>query len=191
MSRKHLARLLLLGCAFSPLANASILDMNSFVLVKPAGSGAELHTNEAYLDPGAQLINSVTGLTSFQWNFLEYDPALVYVRLSLPASAVTDVVLADSFTVGNSGSTGWLTYVFATPYTGYFSIKLDSPLDAATVIQLRNFSDTPIASSPTIPAVPEPESYAMLLAGLGLVASVARRRARRTVSAPVREAMPA
>jgi hypothetical protein len=44
---------------------------------------------------------------------------------------------------------------------------------------LDNVSLTKITLDPNIPPVPEPESYAMLIAGLGLMATIARRRNQR------------
>ncbi|MDQ5945033.1 MAG: hypothetical protein QG619_452, partial [Pseudomonadota bacterium] len=49
---------------------------------------------------------------------------------------------------------------------------------------LQNATDTKATGdllSRTIPAVPEPETYAMLLAGLGLMGAVARRRQQASV----------
>ncbi|MDR2092153.1 MAG: PEP-CTERM sorting domain-containing protein [Azoarcus sp.] len=47
------------------------------------------------------------------------------------------------------------------------------------VVLVNNVSKTPVPFVPPTPAVPEPEAYAMLLAGLGLVGAVARRRRER------------
>lgn len=46
--------------------------------------------------------------------------------------------------------------------------------------QTSNSAASPIIDNITISAVPEPESYALLLAGLGLVGGIARRRNRKT-----------
>jgi hypothetical protein len=40
----------------------------------------------------------------------------------------------------------------------------------------RNFNDLSSSFSNTVADIPEPESYAMLLAGLGLIGAMARRR---------------
>ncbi|MDP3715635.1 MAG: FxDxF family PEP-CTERM protein, partial [Burkholderiales bacterium] len=42
--------------------------------------------------------------------------------------------------------------------------------------------DGSVASAATFAPIPEPETYAMMLAGMGLMAFVARRRASKNVS---------
>ena len=186
MIRKHIAWLVLGCCAFSPLANAAILDMNQFALYRPQGSVAALQANYAYLDRQAALSSSVVGLTSFEWNFSQFDTGASSAGLH-PANAVPDYVeLATGASVFYAGNTGWQTYVFATPYTGFISIFVQGNQNTTAGIQLRNFSDTPLAAPPAIPAVPEPETYALLLAGLGLMAGIARRRGKPPVVAGLR-----
>ena len=47
---------------------------------------------------------------------------------------------------------------------------------AGGILPWMKLDDVSVKVTATVPAVPEPESYAMLLAGLGLVGAVARRR---------------
>jgi hypothetical protein len=70
---------------------------------------------------------------------------------------------ADGGADGNSSVTGFWRWYWA-----------ESPLGAAMPTHV-HLAFQPLGVGPT-PAVPEPETYAMLLAGLGLVGFVARRR---------------
>lgn len=80
--------------------------------------------------------------------------------------------------VGKDGNTSWTTYT--TSFTGTGSLmtlsfsangrsdSLGTSLDAVSVTQLASVS-----------AVPEPESYAMMLAGLGAIGMLVHRRRRK------------
>ena len=182
MSRKHIARLLFACCAFSPLANAAILDMHQFKMDGYYDTSKPIETNHAYLESFTGISGQVSNLASFQWNFSQFDDGYSYAGLVTPSAIPEYFELANSSLVNSDGATGWQTYVFATPYTGDLRIFLEIASISDPHLELRNFSDTS-TSTPVIPAVPEPETYAMLLAGLGLTGAIARRRAKRSVPA--------
>ena len=84
-----------------------------------------------------------------------------------------DVLKANGFeALGDGQAFAALTVDAARLTTGIYRINLDT--GAATL--LGNYNGT--LSGLTVNAVPEPESYALMLAGLLAVASVVRRRSR-------------
>ena len=84
-----------------------------------------------------------------------------------------DVLKANGFEIlGDGQAFAALTVDAARLTTGIYRINLDT--GAATL--LGNYNGT--LSGLTVNAVPEPESYALMLAGLLAVASVVRRRSR-------------
>ncbi|MFC0166919.1 FxDxF family PEP-CTERM protein [Pseudoduganella danionis] len=85
-------------------------------------------------------------------------------------------VSLDGHTLGtyDAASTGWNAFT-----TGAISLAAGSHTLTFAGLNPHNASDTSAFIdniSMNVAAVPEPETYAMLLAGLGLVAGVARRR---------------
>jgi hypothetical protein len=182
MFRNYRARLILLCCLASPLANAANVDLTTFTLTRGPDLGSEVSSTEAYLDPNSSLSSSlVTNIASFEWNFTAYAPedAIAYFGTT---AQIGNTLLATSDTVHHFGTTFWQTYNFATPYTGPLSFAMLGEEQTAVVLKIRNvvISDIPsLPNNPTVPAVPEPESYAMLVAGLGLMAGISRRRAKR------------
>lgn len=183
MFRNHRARLFLLCCLATPLANAANIDLTTFTL-RPSGDVvAIVNSNYAYLDPGSSISSAyVHDISSFEWKFSASTTENALSFFDAPAFSAFPTLLATTDTVGGNGSTFWKTYTFATAYTGALGFGAIGPLHTAAVLELRNVSDsvkTVPPSSPVIPAVPEPESYAMLIAGLGLMASIGHRRAKR------------
>jgi len=77
---------------------------------------------------------------------------------TLSATAPTHI----NFGLGNVDSVSFTSFG-GTPYSGYAGSQTTFGLDTLTIAA----------------AVPEPETYAMLLAGLGLMGAVARRRDKR------------
>ena len=144
-------------------ANATLLDLTTFT----AGGwgGVSTSTNYATLTADSSLGSAVSGVTSFDWFFQanDYMPFNDY-------GYMTDgnfYLLSDIATVGDYANSGWNTYTFGSAYTGYLEFGVNNVLDTSLSSQLHISN---------VSAVPEPETYAMLLAGLGLVGWMARRR---------------
>lgn len=173
---KRLKTLLLLACAIlASSANATTFTLNTgggngslagsypgFTLTSadnPDGPDEDnLLTYTGVID-SAQWISFAYSYTTNDFNGSSYDPAgyiLNGVKHQLsPADAPK-----GSYVTGNRSVGVQVGDVF-----GWYIGATDSILGAATL--------TVIA---TVSAVPEPETYAMLLAGLGLVGFAARRK---------------
>jgi len=97
---------------------------------------------------------------------------------------------ASGFTFENAVSGYTFNFNYSTPPTGFSPFALAISLSAGTysysyshniysishsgTMQLTQLRDT--TDYGTLPAVPEPETYAMMVAGMGLIGFVARRR---------------
>lgn len=115
-------------------------------------------------------------INSFDYEFT-YANSIAGAEIYLVTNGGFPVVYASS---GDAGSSGLRTYFFDQPYSGSLNINVEGSVSITGTLQIRNMLDTnPVA------AVPEPESYAMVLAGLGVLGAVARRRgSRKTVRVP-------
>lgn len=84
---------------------------------------------------------------------------------------------------GGCGYTGWITATYAIPTTSTYKIAFgvtnwsDTAYDSGLA-----FDGITVAGVP-VGAIPEPETYAMLLAGLGLMGFLARRRKQKEAAA--------
>lgn len=119
---------------------------------------------------------------SFDWMLSTLDTAesgfgLDYAFIVIGGQRIDLATAASAALPGSSpyaAQTGWNTfeYVFSSSASVTLGIGVVDVLDAGASSQLRldNFA---------IAAVPEPEAYAMLIAGLGLVGAIARRRRAR------------
>ena len=180
MFRKYSARIALLGCLASPLAQAANIDLSTFTLVGSPSSGSTVALNSAYIEPDSLIFsNAVSNVSSFEWRYSVYGQEYSEAYFEATALGLGNTLLSTSAALANFGTTFWKTYSFATAYSGPLVFGLAGHEDSAAVLELRNLSNAPIIpnpSAPVIPAVPEPESYAMLVAGLGLMAGITRRR---------------
>lgn len=151
--------------------------------------------------PTVELRNNVSGVAQDGVNFVELDTnrnsgisqtvnATGLVELSFwysarPGTATTTNDIFVSF--GNSFQTTVLHGVGNTTGTNqwqHFSQIIDLGKSGSAVLSFyaRGVSDSYGGSldNISVTAVPEPETYAMLLAGLGVMATIARRRKQKT-----------
>lgn len=171
------------------VANANE-DLTTWTLVGPSTSSVAANLADLFAD--STLTGNVSGIRQFQWNFISNDelPFNDIGTFALNGGVATQLSstsdIAIQYSNAGQGQTGWQTYTFATNiyptgFTGTLAFGVfdggspetgwDNP-DFSSQLQIRNVS-----------AVPEPETYAMMLAGLGLMGFVARRRKLRATTA--------
>ena len=162
---KSLVGLALAAALVSGAAHAAIVDLGSFTSIGVVSASTEL-TNNAFIT------GSVVNALSFEWRHTYGDEAF----------AVATVILDDGVrqlheAVGDpAGSTGWMTYVFSGGYTGNLVFEnANANPSVDSFLSIRNLT---LADAGPVSPVPEPETYAMLLAGLGVMGWVGRRRSQ-------------
>jgi hypothetical protein len=121
----------------------------------------------------------------FDWAFLgkDYMPYNDFAGVSFSGvlngqSFTQTTTLASIASVGNYGDTGWKTFSFAPGGNFVGSMTLFSA-NAKDSAQTSLFAVDNVQVGVQVAAVPEPETYAMFMAGLGIMGAVARRRSRR------------
>lgn len=129
-------------------------------------SSVNITGTSATLTGNAWISATVANVISFKWQFEtpDYLPFNDYAYLTLSSGSST---LSSVASVGDYGSSGWNTYSFATPYSGTITFGVSN---------YRDLGMNSTLSVSSVTAVPEPEAYAMLLAGLGIMSAVMRRR---------------
>jgi hypothetical protein len=141
-------------------------DLTTFTAGASSGGSVAQTADSATLTATSWMSKAVYNVTSFDWYFngADYLPYNDYAYVSLDGA---QTILASIASVGNYGNSGWQTYTFGSAFTGLLEFgainALDSVLDSSLTIQ-------------NVSVVPEPETYAMLLVGLGLIGFMARRR---------------
>jgi hypothetical protein len=92
----------------------------------------------------------------------------------------SDGEVMKNYTKDNSNTWSQFTETFTFSAPTHLALRFSGRgADDSYGGSLDNVSLTKITLEPNITLVPEPESYAMLLAGLGLMATIARRRKQR------------
>ena len=152
---------------FATAAQSATLDLTTFTPSIGSNGSVYTSTNFADLTASSSLSSNVSNVTSFMWNFVaqDYLPFDDYAYFSLNGVSTT---LSSVSAVGDYGTSGWNTYTFASPFSGSLTFGVNNLLDDSLSSQL--------SVKNVMTAVPEPETYAMMLAGLGLVGFQLRRK---------------
>jgi len=111
---------------------------------------------------------------SFNWFFQANDYLPYNDWSAVNVDGNLNIVLSNVGAVGDYGNSGWQT----------FSTTLLNPVNGMITFSVSNALDQALWSSLTVEnvnvsAIPEPETYALLIAGLGLIGFATRRRQRR------------
>ena len=146
--------------------HAANVDLTTFSPAIGASGSVTLTSNYADLTASSSITGAVSNVASFQWFFQAAD-YLPFNDLAYVSINGIHTTLSDVATVGDYGASGWNTYSFATPFSGSlgFGVANDMDNEQSSKLYIQN-----------VAAVPEPETYAMLLAGLGLIGGAVKRR---------------
>jgi len=98
------------------------------------------------------------------YTFAGTDPTTIY------RGGSAEFGVLNAYTRDYTFSTAYNFYGIRSSTISFIANDADPELDALVAFNRVDFPD------PNVPAVPEPETYAMMLAGLGLVGAITRRR---------------
>lgn len=133
---------------------------------------------------GAGIQQTFTGLAgetvTQYWDFVSRD----YTGFNDSAFVVVNgavTVLASiengGIEVGSYGHTGWQSFTYTLPTNGTYTLGFGVVNTKDTILDGALFLDNqPGDTRPIISAIPEPETYALLIAGLALLGFVAKRK---------------
>ena len=158
------------ACMAASAAHATTVNLLNFEHV-PSGYGKAVFAEEsAALTGDARITGDVRNLVSFEWRLIDTNTggAHTYLETTPTGMGMTITALAS---IGSPEFGLVNTYTFATPFTGRIVLGMGS---GATKLPAMFIVDKFVVSS--IAAVPEPETFAMLFAGLGMLGFVARRK---------------
>ncbi len=146
-------------------ADIPALTAASFTALQSVNPALSLTLNFNTFTPDAAANDAVTFFTLYD----QTANALIINDFGVPSIMNSDTIAANTLIAGHS-----YTYeiIFSDRIAG---LDVTGGLPATQYFDVRTFGDFSVA------AVPEPETYAMLLAGLGVLGFVARKRIGSTV----------
>lgn len=143
-------------------ATVNPISGNSMALLTTSGTAPEILWQTAALTPSTQPL--VLWYRFMTEDYAPYNDALTLQYKTLGGSTTT----INTLNVANSDpDSGWKSFILPVN-TVFFKAQLQNQGDGG----VNSYALLDIAP------VPEPESYAMLLAGLGLMGAIARRRSK-------------
>lgn len=124
------------------------------------------------------------GLEIGDWATCCYDPSSLYISFNGGSTRLVASAFSSSDNPGYVAELGYQNFVGAIDTTSTFntvSFYGDGVGEYLVAGGTIRYATLDIGSVPEIPAVPEPETYAMLLAGIGMVGFMVRRREKSQV----------
>ena len=163
--KKLLGSTLFVLATLTPIVQASTVDLTLGTATNGISGSNSVSANFVDLYATSIFSENVVNLTSFDFNFLAHDymPYNDYATVSYNGGSET--TLSNVATVGNYGTSGWLTETLASAFTGTITFGVYNSGDNAvsSELQIKNLQ---------VAAVPVPAAiwlFASGLLGLGAV----------------------
>lgn len=158
------------ACMATSSAHAATMSLLDFREI-PNDFGRTIIVEEAASLAGqASMYGNVVDLLSFEWRLIDSNAGGGFAYLQTTVGAITtNIVLAAT---GSPEFGAVNTYTFAKPFTGSLLIGMGSGDTKYRQAMLEVDKFEVRSTSP----VPEPETFGMLLGGLGILGLMARRR---------------
>lgn len=139
-----------------------------------------VNPHTGFLPPNSFTLNFSTGLTSFGFS----DSAILVPSINSPWTASAYAGLGGSGalldTESYSPSATHPTASFTLTGASIMSVTFNQTPSSNAAFYAANLDDF-VLTGPNVSAIPEPETYALMLAGLGLLGFAARRRKQKSV----------
>ena len=145
------------------------VESDTFASLSNSGSGPNTFSDWTI---GTVTIGSTSDFSGYVW---AYDALIAGTGAKMKITNLASVTFTNTSVTNGNGtilSTSGDSFSFKNVAAGTYSIQVSGTLGTA------NVQKALLGADYTITAVPEPESYAMLLAGLGLMGTIARRRSK-------------
>ncbi|WPB55808.1 PEP-CTERM sorting domain-containing protein [Xylophilus sp. GOD-11R] len=166
MTKPLLLSLLMLGSAY---AHAATVDLSYFKIAEGTGSATGNFVTMTAVadqeDDGA----IHTGYKAFGGISVYNLHSFEYATSDSPTNFTA--IIGPNFVALSTNSV--TRYTFNSPYSGVLSFMIEKPAAGTATLSLLNFTTSAIA------AVPEPETYALLMAGLAMTGFIARRQKKK------------